>query len=297
MFSKNENLTGIILMMFSMFGFAIGDAFLKLATETVPIGEAMALMGIGSSLIFYFVIRFSGGPLFNKSLFEFPMILRNFGDALGTVGIFISLALIPLTTVAAIMQALPLFVIIAAVVFLKEKVGFRRWMAVLFGLVGMILIVRPGSESFNFYTLFAVMGVLGMTLRDIGSRLAPQIIKSEFMAFYASLMCIPIGLVIMFIEGSVKTLTFVEFFYLIMLVITGTFSYHTMTVAVRLGEISAIAPIRYTRLFFAMGFGALVFNEIPDNYTLLGAGIIVISGLYAFLREVRMSKASLYSNS
>ena len=65
----------------------------------------------------------------------------------------------------------------------------------------------------------------------------------------------------------------------------------------RLGEISAIAPIRYTRLFFAMGFGALVFNEIPDNYTLLGAGIIVISGLYAFLREVRMSKASLYSKS
>ena len=89
----------------------------------------------------------------------------------------------------------------------------------------------------------------------------------------------------------------VEFVYLIMLVITGTFSYHTMTVAVRLGDISAIAPIRYTRLFFAMGLGALVFNEIPDNYTLLGAGIIVISGLYAFLRELHMNKSSLYSKS
>jgi drug/metabolite transporter (DMT)-like permease len=224
-------------------------------------------------------------------------MLRNFGDALGTLGIFVSLALIPLTTVAAIMQALPLLVIIAAVVFLKEKVGFRRWIAVIVGLVGMILIVRPGSENFNFYTLFAVMGVIGMTLRDIGSRLAPKTIKSEFMAFYASLMCIPIGLAIMLIEGSVKPLTFVEFIYLIMLVITGTFSYHTMTVAVRLGDISAIAPIRYTRLFFAMGLGALVFNEIPDHYTLLGAGIIVISGLYAFLRESRINKAPLYAKS
>lgn len=283
-------------MTFSMFGFAIGDAFLKLATKTVPIGEAMAFMGIGSSLIFYVIIKISGGPLFNKSLFEFPMMLRNFGDALGTIGIFISLTLIPLTTVAAIMQALPLLVIIAAVIFLKEKVGYRRWIAVIVGLIGMIFIVRPGSESFNIYTLFAVLGVLGMTIRDIGSRLAPRNIKSEFMAFYASLMCIPLGLVIILIEGTIKPITLIECSYLLILVITGTFSYHTMTVAVRLGDISAIAPIRYTRLFFAMAFGAFIFNEVPDKYTLLGTGIIVISGLYAFLREASLNKASLKIN-
>jgi drug/metabolite transporter (DMT)-like permease len=296
MFSKNENLNGIILMTFSMFGFAMGDTALKLTTKTVPIGEAMALMGIGSSLIFYAIIKISGGPLFNKSLFEFPMMLRNFGDALATIGIFIALSLIPLTTLAAIMQALPLLVIIAAVIFLKEKVGYRRWIAVVAGLIGMIFIVRPGSESFNIYTLFAVLGVLGMTIRDIGSRLAPRNIKTEFMAFYASLMCIPIGLVIILIEGTIKPITLIEFSYILILVITGTFSYHTMTIAVRLGDISAIAPIRYTRLFFAMVFGALIFNEVPDKYTLIGAGIIVISGLYAFIREARLNKTALKIN-
>ena len=296
MFSKNENLNGIILMTFSMFGFAIGDTFLKLATKTVPIGEVMALMGIGSSLIFYAMILRTGGPLFNKSLFQFPMMLRNFGDALGTVGIFISLALVPLTTVAAIMQALPLLVIVAAVIFLNEKVGFRRWIAVTLGLIGMIFIVRPGSESFNIFTLFAVLGVVGMTIRDIGSRLAPKRIKTEFMAFYASLMCIPIGLVIMFIEGTVKSITLSECSFILILIFTGTFSYHTMTIAVRLGDISAIAPIRYTRLFFAMAFGAIFFNEVPDKYTLLGAGIIVISGLYAFIREAKLNTISLNIN-
>jgi drug/metabolite transporter (DMT)-like permease len=223
-------------------------------------------------------------------------MLRNFGDALATIGIFIALSLIPLTTLAAIMQALPLLVIIAAVIFLKEKVGYRRWIAVVAGLIGMIFIVRPGSESFNIYTLFAVLGVLGMTIRDIGSRLAPRNIKTEFMAFYASLMCIPIGLVIILIEGTIKPITLIEFSYILILVITGTFSYHTMTIAVRLGDISAIAPIRYTRLFFAMVFGAFIFNEVPDKYTLIGAGIIVISGLYAFIREARLNKTALKIN-
>ena len=288
MSANNENLNGIILMTLAMLAFAIDDMFLKLLTKTVPIGQSMFLMGIGSSVIFYILVKRSGGTIINKSLFEFPMLLRSAGDLVGTFGMFIALALIPLTTVAAIMQALPLLVILAAVFFLNEKVGLKRWIAEISGIFGMILIVKPGTETFNIHTLFAVIGVIGMTVRDIGSRLAPKRIKSEFMAFYASMMVIPLGVLIILFEKELKPITFVEGVYLICLILLGTLAYHAMTIAVRMGDISAIAPVRYTRLFFAMIIGAIIFREQPDFYTIIGAGIIVISGLYAFLREAKV---------
>ena len=288
MSTNNENYNGIVLMMLAMLAFAIDDMFLKLLTKTVPIGQSMFLMGVGSSVVFYMLVKRSGDTIFNKSLFEFPMLLRNAGDLVGTFGMFIAIALIPLTTVAAIMQALPLLVILAAVFFLNEKVGLKRWIAVVSGIFGMLLIVKPGTEAFNINTLFAVIGVVGMTVRDIGSRIAPKSIKSEFMAFYASLMVIPLGILIILFEKELKPITFVEGTYLICLILLGTFAYHAMTIAVRMGDISAIAPIRYTRLFFAMLIGAIIFKEKPDFFTLIGAGIIVVSGLYAFLREAKI---------
>ena len=257
---NNENLNGIILMTLAMLAFAIDDMFLKLLTSTVPIGQSMFLMGVGSSLVFYVLVKKSGGRIFDKSLLQFPMLLRNTGDLIGTFGIFIAIALIPLTTVVTIMMALPLLVILAAVFFLNEKVGLKRWVAVLSGILGMLLVVKPGTEAFNLHTLFAVIGVIGMTVRDIGSRMAPK---------------------------SVKSLTTIEGIYLVFLILIGTFAYHAMTIAVRMGDISAIAPVRYTRLFFAMIIGLIIFNEEPDFYTIIGAGIIVISGLYAFLRELK----------
>ena len=288
MSTNNENYNGIILMTLAMLAFAIDDMFLKLLTKTVPIGQSMLLMGVGSSLVFYILVKRTGGSIFNKSLFEFPMLLRNAGDLVGTFGMFIAIALIPLTTVAAIMQALPLLVILAAVFFLNEKVGLKRWIAVVSGIFGMLLIVKPGTDSFNINTLFAVIGVVGMTVRDIGSRIAPKSIKSEFMAFYASLLVIPLGALIILFEKELKPITFIEGIYLICLILLGTFAYHTMTIAVRMGDISAIAPVRYTRLFFAMLIGAVIFREQPDFFTIIGAGIIVVSGLYAFLRETKV---------
>ena len=204
MSANSENLNGIILMTLAMLAFAIDDMFLKLLTKTVPIGQSMFLMGIGSSVVFYILVKRSGGTILSKSLFEFPMLLRSAGDLVGTFGMFIALALIPLTTVAAIMQALPLLVILAAVFFLNEKVGLKRWIAVISGIFGMLLIVKPGTETFNIHTLFAVIGVIGMTVRDIGSRLAPKRIKSEFMAFYASMMVIPLGVIIILFEKELK---------------------------------------------------------------------------------------------
>ncbi len=284
---NNENLNGIILMTLAMLAFAIDDMFLKLLTSTVPIGQSMFLMGVGSSLVFYVLVKKSGGRIFDQSLLQFPMLLRNTGDLIGTFGIFIAIALIPLTTVVTIMMALPLLVILAAVFFLNEKVGLKRWVAVLSGILGMLLVVKPGTEAFNLHTLFAVIGVIGMTARDIGSRMAPKSVKSEFMAFYASVLVIPLGIVIISFEQEFKPLTTIEGIYLVFLILIGTFAYHAMTIAVRMGDISAIAPVRYTRLFFAMIIGLIIFNEEPDFYTIIGAGIIVISGLYAFLRELK----------
>ena len=185
---QSENLRGILLMVASMASFTFADLFLKLSTESLPTGEVMMAFGIGCAIGFYLILYQRGERVWNRAFFEPSVVLHNFGEVVATIGIFVALAYAPLSLVSMIMQTLPLVLTLFAFLFLKESIGVHRISAVAVGFVGVLMIIRPGMDDFNLYSLIAVFGVLGMLMRDIGSRLTPKSISTMLLSLYSSLL-------------------------------------------------------------------------------------------------------------
>jgi drug/metabolite transporter (DMT)-like permease len=197
-----------------------------------------------------------------------------------------ALSLVDISTVAAVFQATPLAVTMGAALFLGETVGWRRWSAVAMGFIGVMLIIRPGLDGFEPPALFALIAVVGVCARDLITRKLDSDVSSAVVSFQGFSALVPAGIVLMLMTGSVPV--GVEKVQAIMFaggIIFGALGYYGIVAAMRVGEASAVMPFRYTRLVFAMLIGIVVFGEQPDLITLLGASLIIGSGLYTFLRE------------
>lgn len=157
-----DNLRGALLMSLAMAGFAIEDMFIKLLAGTLPIGQVLLFLGLGGALVFGTITYRRGEQVISPALLTRAVIIRNLCELVGTVGFVLSFVLASLSTASAILQATPLVVTIGAVLFLGEKVGWRRWTAIGVGFGGVMLIVRPGMAGFEPASLFAVVGVLGL---------------------------------------------------------------------------------------------------------------------------------------
>ncbi|TCP63223.1 drug/metabolite transporter (DMT)-like permease [Rhodovulum bhavnagarense] len=285
-----ENLRGIALMVAAMAGFALEDMFVKRVADQLPVGQILAILGTGGGLAFAAMALARGQRLWSRALLTRPVILRNAGEVMGTLGFVYALALTPLSVASSILQATPLAVTLGAAVFLGAQVGWRRWSAIGIGFFGVLLIVRPGLAGFDPASLFAVMGVMGLALRDLATRATPRSVGSLQLATYAFCMLIPLGLVLMaFGDGPapIDTATWVQ---LAGALVMGVAGYYAIVEAMRVGEVAVVTPFRYTRLIFALVIGVLVFGERPDALTLAGAAIIIGSGLYTLWREARLSR-------
>jgi drug/metabolite transporter (DMT)-like permease len=139
-----NNLRGILLMVAAMAGFAVEDALIKAASATVPVGQILLFLGIGGTLAFGTLARLQGARLFTRVVLLRPVLLRNASEMLGTMCFVSAIAIAPLSTVSAILQATPLAVTLGAALFLGAEVGWRRWTAILVGFAGVLIIVRPG---------------------------------------------------------------------------------------------------------------------------------------------------------
>ena len=282
-----DNTRGIILMVLAMLGFAAEDMFLKLAAAGLPVGQILILLGLPGAAIFAFVARAKGEDPFSVSFFRPSVLVRNISEMIGTVGFVTALALVPLATVTTILQAAPLFVTMGAALVLGEAVGWRRWTAVLVGFVGVLLVIRPGASGFEPEVLWAVLGVVGLSIRDLASRRVPKAVSSLQLASWGFLAVGLAGLPMLAISGGAKLPSLPEAAFLSGALAVGTLAYWALTEATRLGEIAVVTPFRYSRLVFSTIVGFLVFSEVPDGYTLLGAGIIISTGLYTLMRERR----------
>ena len=169
-----DNLRGAIIMVFSMLGFAIEDMFIKLMGNEIPIGQILFILGLGGAICFGLVMRVKAQPLFERTMLSKPILLRALGEIIGTLGFVSAIVLTPISSASAILQATPLVVTLGAALFLGDPVGWRRWSAILVGLFGVILIIRPGMESFQALSLLALIGVFGLSLRDLATRRVPQ---------------------------------------------------------------------------------------------------------------------------
>ena len=291
---QNPNFRGSVLMALAMAGFALEDMFIKLAAKTLPAGQVLLILAIGGTLIFGATAQFQGIRIWSPLARNPGVILRTLAEVVGSIGLITAIALTPLSSASAIMQATPLFITLCAALFMGEQVGWRRWSAIIVGFAGVLLVIRPGTDGFNMLSLFAVLGVFGLGLRDLATRIVPATAPALVLSTYAFGALIPTGLAMMAVMGTPWVAPSLDaWVWMTCANAVGVLAYIGIVTASRTGEVSVVAPFRYIRLVFALAVGITVFGERPDALTLTGAAIIVGSGLYSLFRQARRKQTSL----
>lgn len=283
----------ILTMILSMALLALSDMFIKLAAGRVPVGQVMLMLSLGGTALFVLLSRLTGVAVLSRLALHRVVVLRNLLEMVGGFGLVLGIAFIPLSVFAAIMQAAPLVVTLGAALFLKEPVGARRWAAIAAGLCGMMLVIKPGTEAFQPASLWAVLGVTGLAARDLVTRLTPPEIPSLALATWGFAATIPLGAVLLAVMGDAPRADPDATRWMLGAVLVTTAGYYAVTTAMRMAPAAIVSPFRYSRLVFTMGLGIAVFGERPDAATLLGAAIIIVAGLYSFLRERALARAAV----
>ena len=197
-----ENLRGSLLMVAAMAGFALEDMFVKELARGLPIGMVLALLGLGGSTIFGILAKIRGDRLISRDLLAGPVLLRNFSELLGTMCFVSAIALTPLAQASAILQATPLAVTLGAALFLGEQVGWRRWSAILVGFIGVMIVIRPGTEGFSSLSLLAVAAVVGLAARDVATRRVAKSVSSMQLATYGGAAVVQAGFVMAWLSPA-----------------------------------------------------------------------------------------------
>ncbi|MEP3332961.1 DMT family transporter [Sedimentitalea sp.] len=287
-----ENLRGAALMTLAMLGFAIEDMFIKLLAGAFPTWQIIGVLGVGGASVFAVLTLLRREALFPRAALSATVLVRNLGELIGTVGFVSAIVLTPISSASAILQATPLAVTLGAALFFHEPVGWRRWSAILAGFAGVLLIIRPGMDAFDPLSLFAVMGVIGLALRDLATRNVPRVTSSFQLSFLAFLTLIPAAILLsLYSPRDIVVPTAPHWFLILGAVVMGVASYYAIVAAMRVGEVSFVTPFRYSRLIFALIVGVFIFHETPDTPMLIGAAIIVGSGIYTLWRERKLRLA------
>ena len=231
-------------------------------------------------------------PIIHKDLLNKHVIIRTICELLGAVFFVTAIALTPLSSATAILQIAPLLVTIGAVIFFKEKVGWRRWTAVFIGFIGVLLILFVlAFEGFMPASIFAILGSVFLAARDLATRAMQVKLPSVTIALYAFIAFGISGILIIPFNSPMVLPTSNQIIYFIGASAFGVIAYYSLVISSRIGEMSVISPFRYSRIVFAMLLAIIILDENPDGLTLIGASIVVASGLYTFVRETVLKKS------
>ncbi|MCV6595335.1 MAG: DMT family transporter [Silicimonas sp.] len=280
----------IALLVASMAAFAAVDGFVKLASPTQSAAQILLVSSSFTFLVYGVMMWREKTAFFTRQALSIPLLWRSFGEVTGSYGIVLALGLAPLPTVMALAQAQPLAVVAGAALFLGETVGWRRWMSVGFGLVGVLIILRPGLSAFEPGLLWVLVYVFGLAIRDIASRRLPGDVSTAFAVAWSMIPLIVVSAIGVVWQGGWLPVSGQVWLYYTGMSIAVSVALWTLTTAMRIGEVSAVAPFRYSRIVFALILGFVVFNEVPDALTWVGAALIVGSGIYSFWRERRRTR-------
>ena len=277
------NQRGSLYMTISMAGFAVDDSFIKAAARGMPLGQILVFMGLAGVLWFGAQARRAGHPPVPRAALSRTMAIRSGFEVAGRLFYALALALTPLSVASAILQATPLVVVLGAALLFHERVGAARWLAIMAGFAGVLVILRPGFAGFDALSLLALAGMLGFAGRDLATRAAPPAVSYAQLGVAGFAMLGLSGLIILGFQGPPVWPPVTDLALMCGAAAFGIFGYACLTTAMRTGEVSAVTPFRYTRLVFAMIIAALAFGERPDLPTLAGAAIIVACGLFILL--------------
>lgn len=286
----SPNLTGALLMMASMAAFTFNDAFMKTVSSEIPKFQLLTLRGILTCVLIALLMQMMG-----KRRYAIPaqdrryVALRVFAEVASAYFFLTALFNMPLANVTAILQALPLTVTLAAAFFFGEAVGWRRLTAIAVGFMGVMLIIRPGADDFTVYSLYGLAAVGFVTLRDLATRKLSAETPSMAVSLYSA-----IGVTLFFAAG-LPFQGWVPVSGQAALMISGASimiigGYLFSIMVMRTGEISFVATFRYTSLLWALLLGWLFFDDWPSALTLLGAAIVIGSGVFMLLREHQLKK-------
>jgi drug/metabolite transporter (DMT)-like permease len=283
--SEASTLRAIVAMLASQASFTINDMLIKLAAAEIPGGQAIFLRGICVTAIAVCIGLATGGlgPLPGRS--ESRLIgWRSIGEVGGTFLYLTALFHMPIADATAILQFLPLAITAAAALFLGEKVGWRRWSATLVGFVGVMIVIRPGTTTFNPWSLLALSAIGFMVLRDLATRRigthVPTLLIATISGIVITVAATGFLLVETWIWPNAKALG---------LIVTASVfllgGYYWIIDAMRQGNVAIVATFRYSVILWALLAGILVFGEWPDGIELVGTAIVIAAGLYTFMRE------------
>jgi drug/metabolite transporter (DMT)-like permease len=285
---QSENLIGISLMTAGMASGAGADAMIKVMSNLADTRLIAAVVGFGMASMFAFAAGRSGQKVSVQDLVHRTVLLRTACEVVGVFGLVFSLSLVSLTTVTALTQTVPLLVTLGAVLFFGERATLHEWMALLAGLMGMLLIVKPASNDFQPNVLVAVAAVIVLATRDLASRAVPPAISTVQLGFWGGL-ALGTGSLVLVILSDISwppmSLSTVLGFALIVLLACATF--YCITAAMRVGTVAVISPFRYTRLVFGVLLGIILFGETLDIATTIGAMIVVAAGLHVWWKQIR----------
>lgn len=283
--SQPNNTAGILFMLAAMASFSCGDSLMKLSATSIPTGELICLRATLMGLAGVTYAFFSGALRDFWKLFARSMVLRAIGDVGGAIAYQSALARMAFADLVAINQINPLVVTAASAVFLGERVGWRRWTAAGVGFLGVLLIIRPGTSAFNWWSIVAIISVLFATLRDVSTKTIDHTIPAVLIMVFSSSAVALGGLTLSLFESW----RWPEAHVLLQIVGASAFSltgHICIITAIRKGELSAVAPFRYSILIWALILGVAIWGHLPDLPTFIGMAIVAGAGIYTFRREM-----------
>jgi drug/metabolite transporter (DMT)-like permease len=291
------NVRGIVAMLGAMAAFVTGDAIMKLMSSRLPTGETMFIRGI-IALCLIWPLAYVTGALDNVRQRVSRLIGIRTGCEVGAAVFFQNaLARLPFADVSAVLQINPLAVTAAAAIFLGEKVGWRRWTATAVGLVGVLLIIRPGGSSFKWASLLLFAATAFSVTRDLITRRLPSGTPNLLLTSLSATAIWASSLGFLAFETWHWPTVFdcLALAVPAVCMLTGQL---LVVVSIRSGEVSAVVPYRYSSILWALLLSALLWGHFPDATTMLGILIVTAAGLYTFHREqVRRREAAIRSAS
>ena len=280
-----KNSKGIILMIISMASFAVGDTFVKISGTFLSPAQIIFFLIAGGLIIFAIIAKFKGENLLDSRAFSPVLLIRYLAEMIGLVAMIMGLTKIPLSVVGTVTQASPILVAAGAVLFFKENVSWRRWSSIVMGFIGVVLVIQPGSQNLDYAVIWAVVALVAFSIRDLVTRLTPPDIPSASIATFTMIAAFPFTAGWVFFGGEKFFPPEIDWVVVASMIILGSFGYLLLITSLRLGELSAIMPFRYSRIVFLLILGVLVFGERPTASMLVGAALILISGVYIMWRE------------
>lgn len=298
----SDNLRGVLFMCGSMAAFTINDTFMKAVTQEVPLFQTIFLRGL-IAMAGLIVMGLATGA-FRQRLEggDWRLItLRSVAEIFATLTFLVALLHLPLANLSAIMQALPLAVTLSAALVFGDRIGWRRMTAILVGFAGVMIIIRPGTDQFDVWSLLGVASVLCVVVRDLSVRRLGPHVPSVIVALGAAVLVTAMGLGLSLVPTNGMGPDFQGLTGWVPLGLpqvakvagAGIFligGYLFAVTAMRFGDVGLVAPFRYTSLLWAIVLGFVAFGDLPDGWTVVGALIVVGAGVFTLLRERRLAR-------